>query len=120
MLQWNLYVPGLVGALKLVLTPPSTLMLKLVPSSDVTVCVTPSLFFTVTVAPADTGPATLKERSFMVMSAVDAALLELPLLLHAPSTSASARTTPATSASRERGERVPVLMVMNRSTYRGG
>src|SRR6266576_3152742 len=120
MLQWNLYVPGFVGALKLVLVPPSTLMLKLVPSSDVTVCVTPSLFFTVTVAPADTGPATVNARSFMEMSALDAALLELPLLLHAPSTRASARTTPTSSANRERGERVAVLMVMHKGTYGGG
>src|SRR5436190_16093122 len=117
MLQWNLYVPGLVGALKLVLVPPSTLMLKLVPSSDVTVCVTPSLFFTVTVAPAVTGPATLNERSFIVMSALDDAPLEL--LLHAPSTRARARTTPTSSARRERKVRVPVLMVMNKSTFGG-
>lgn len=50
--QWNLYVPGLIGAAKVVVPRPSTLALKLVPSSAVTVCPTLSMFLTVILVPA--------------------------------------------------------------------
>ena len=44
MLQWNLNVPALFGAVKVAVLPAGTFTLKLVPSSDVTVCSVESLF----------------------------------------------------------------------------
>ena len=56
MLQWNLYAPGVAGALKVMVLPGSSVRSN-PPAvvSAVTVCCTAVLFLTVTVAPALTG-----------------------------------------------------------------
>lgn len=67
-LQWNLYVPGVLGALNVALLLPLTVTSKLFPSSAVTVWVTASAFFTVTFMPALTVNAAPKENPEMVIA----------------------------------------------------
>ena len=56
MLQWNLYAPGVVGAVNVVVVPGSTVTSNPPATvSAVTVCCTEVLFLTVTVDPAFTG-----------------------------------------------------------------
>ena len=68
MVQWNLYVPGLPGAVNVPLPLPLTDTLKLFPSSAVRVWVTGSAFFTVIFVPALTVNAVPKENPEIVIA----------------------------------------------------
>jgi hypothetical protein len=107
MLQWNLYVPALLGAVKVAVLPAGTFTLKL-PSSAVTVWVGVSLFVTVTVLPAFTGDGEKVKLAMLIPPPAPAGLVAaglfaplLPLLLHAESATASPATR--TTMLRRRG-----------------
>src|SRR3954468_9361995 len=75
MLQWNAYVPGVMGATKVTDFPPKMFPVSNAASSAESVCVSVPTFFTVTVAPGGTviGAPNAKFLIVMVSAAAGAA-----------------------------------------------
>ena len=131
MAQWNLYVPGLLGAVNVPLLLLSTETSKLFPSSAVTVWVTASAFFTVIFVPALTVSAVPKENPEIVIVGPAAGTDEpnaglvatvLPVAPPAGAPEEPPHATAATMASgtRARSRVCAYLMVSTVPPLRGG